>query len=56
MWSARSGILRPRRGIPPRTNDIDIDEQRKTIHGPAEGKNPVLDKHRGTPRWVSRDR
>jgi hypothetical protein len=41
MWSARGGT--------PRTNDIDIDERRKTITGHAEGKEtpPGLDKHRG---------
>jgi hypothetical protein len=44
MWSARSGF--PPRAVPglrrktPRTNDIDIDEQRKTITG-----------RRGKTRW-----
>jgi len=38
MWSARSGVPpRPRRGGPPRTNDIDNDEWRKTITGVEGG-------------------
>ena len=35
MWSARSGVTRPAMpgGGPPRTNDIDLDERRKTLTG-----------------------
>ena len=55
MWSARRGST-PRRagGWNPRTNDIDLDERRKTIAArPGGGKRIApgrgLDKHRGTP-------
>ena len=54
MWSARRGST-PRRagGWNPRTNDIDLDERRKTIAArPGGGKRIApgrgLDKHRGT--------
>ena len=39
MWSARSGGRHPGRAgnLPARTNDIDLDERRKTLTGAARG-------------------
>ena len=39
MWSARSGVTQSAMpgGGPPRTNDIDLDERRKTLTGREEG-------------------
>ena len=39
MWSARSGGCPPGRAgnLPARTNDIDLDERRKTLTGGGEG-------------------
>jgi len=40
MWSARSGGTNPGRAgnLPARTNDIDLDERRKTLTGAARGE------------------
>ncbi len=48
MWSARSGFQTPgQRGVEtPRTNDIDVDERRKTIAA-AEGEETLEAFRRG---------
>jgi hypothetical protein len=38
MWSGPERDPPATPGDPPRTNDIDIDEQRKIIHGPLRGR------------------